>query len=961
MGKRHQIKSVLTAGCILGALVSAAVAERIISEGDTWRFRNGWSYVYPGTNWTTLAYDDNTNGWFSLTSGFGYGDGDDGTVLNDMQNTGTTFYTRKKFVLDSPAALNYLTLGVDYDDGFVAWINGVEVARRNVNGAVTNTTVAAGNHEASRGNGVDNPNEKEFIAVTNNLATLLVAGTNVIAVSGHNISLSSSDASLIVELYTNVTLVRGPFIQMPDTNAVTVVWRTDALTDSAVDYGLDLTYSGGTVSDSTLTNQHVINIPNLLPNTNYYYRIRSSGVTLREGDLFRTRRTADKPFKFAIIGDFGQGTSGMSNVAARVNLTDFDLFLTVGDNLYPDGQPGFYDPYWFKLYEATMRRVPTMPVLGNHDIISANGQWLVDYFILPTNGPADYIERNYSYDYGNVHFVAVDSNPFDLNQTAAINAIKTWLSNDLASTTQPWKFVYLHHPAYSSGRENAGVKAHVIPIIDNAGVDVVFFGHDHYYERINAFNGVHHIVTGDAGASLSSPTPKLSSAKLVSVHGFTLVEMTGSRMKLTQLDTSGALLDEFDLDNRHSFRIDGLLDAGASNAWLRAQNGLKLYAAIKSNYLYVATQDAGEGSDHFIYLNNVLSTNRPANWTKAGQVMQWSAFLADENNSGFHGWFGDNEQMLTNFPTYQSMTSGTNNNAPFSNGALEGTINLNTHFGVWPQQIYLAAAPYGTANGGALVASALVSNVNGNANIESNEFVMLNTRDIALDLPIAIAGPNQTNEAGMVVLLNGLSSFAPSGLPISYDWTQTVGPPVTLVNSNNPVASFVTNGNVVASADLTFKLVVGDTRFTSNSFTMVTLTSMVDSDGDGLSDAEEETGQDNVLTAPNPNGYMTDKTKADTDGDGSSDGQEAIAKTDPNDSGSVFRIIQVTPAPGGGFVIEWNCVPGNTYRPQYRDDMTNSWSNLSGDITATTTATATNATDATASGEAKRFYRVIIP
>ena len=938
---------------LVGFWVLPVSAERIISEGDIWRFRNGWSFAYPGASWTTIGYDDSVAGWFSLPGGFGYGDGDDTTVLNDMLNAGTTFYTRKKFVVNNPAALNFMTLGVDYDDGFVAFINGVEVARRNVNGAVTNTTVAAGNHEASKGEGSSNPQEKEFISITNNLANLLVAGDNVLAVSGHNVSSNSSDCTLIVELYTNVTLVRGPFIQMPYSNQMTVAWRTDALTDSAVDYGLTPSYEAGTASDPALVRAHAVHIPGLLENTNYYYRVRSGGVTLSEGNFFRTPRTPATPFKFAIIGDFGQGTAGMTNVAARVNLTDFDLFLTVGDNLYPDGQPGFFDPYWFSLYQSTMKRVPTMPVLGNHDVLSTNGQWMLDYFYLPTNGPSSQIERNYSFDYGNVHFVAVDSNPFDLNQTAAINAIKTWLSNDLAATSQPWKLVYLHHPAYSSNRENLGVKTHVMPIIDNAGVDVVFFGHDHYYERINAFNGVHHIVTGDAGASLSSPAPKLSSAKLVSVHGFTLVEMDASRMKLRQLDVNGGLIDEFNLDNRHSFRVDGLLDAGASNAWLRAQNGLRLYAAIRSNYLYVATQDAGEGSDHFIYLNNQLSTNRPANWVKTGTVMQWSAFLADENNSGFHSWFGPSEQMLTNFPVYQSMTSGTNNNAAANNGVLEGTIDLRTHFAnTWPQTIYLAAAPFQTTNGGALFPSSQVPAGNGDGNIQSNEFLLVNTRDIALDLPIANAGPPDSDEAGMLVVLNGTGSFAPSGLPLSFDWTQLSGEPVTLLNSNTPMAVFTltTNLNTV----LTFQLVVHDTRFATNATTTVTLTQFVDSDGDGLSDLEETTGVDNVLTVPNPNGQITDPNNADTDGDGASDGDEAIAGTNPNSAISVFRVNNAGAAIGG-FLLEWPTVPGKTYAVDRRDDFAAGWSEFTNLLAA---GTITNVLDTSAAGESNRFYRV---
>src|SRR6266850_4268012 len=204
MGRRAKTRLTVAVCGLLAVSFSSAVAEKVISQGDTWRFHNG--VTFPGATWNTNGYDDTVAGWFSFPSGFGYGDGDDATVLADMQNGYAAFFTRKAFVIDDPGAVNYLTLSVDYDDGFVTFINGKEVARSNVVGAVTNTLFAAGNHEASIGNGDSNPQEKAFITLN---PSDLVAGTNVIAVSCHNVTLTSSDASLIIELYTNVTLVRG--------------------------------------------------------------------------------------------------------------------------------------------------------------------------------------------------------------------------------------------------------------------------------------------------------------------------------------------------------------------------------------------------------------------------------------------------------------------------------------------------------------------------------------------------------------------------------------------------------------------------------------------------------------------------------------------------------------------------------------------------------------------------------
>jgi hypothetical protein len=194
-------------------------------------------------------------------------------------------------------------------------------------------------------------------------------------------------------------------------------------------------------------------------------------------------------------------------------------------------------------------------------------------------------------------------------------------------------------------------------------------------------------------------------------------------------------------------------------------------------------------------------------------------------------------------------------------------------------------------------------------------------------------------------------------LPLSFNWTQLSGPPVALVNSNSTLASFTLASNI--NITLTFQLTVNDTRFDSNAVATVTLESPVDSDGDGLSDQEELSGADNALTTANPNGYVTNPNNADSDGDGAADGAEAFAGTNPNDSNSRFRITRISPAIGGGYDVEWTSVLTKTYRLQFQDALTNSWSDISVDITAMTTKT--NATDSTASGQPTRFYRVIIP
>lgn len=153
------------------------------------------------------------------------------------------------------------------------------------------------------------------------------------------------------------------------------------------------------------------------------------------------------------------------------------------------------------------------------------------------------------------------------------------------------------------------------------------------------------------------------------------------------------------------FVMDGQLDAGAVE--VAANGGLSLWADLEGDTLYVATQDAGEGNDHFIYVAQSPGAMVSANWAKAGQIAAWDAFLADENDNDYESWFD---------------ASGTNAAATGANGGvLEGTLNLAEEMGSLPGSVWLAMGAYATPDGGALVAQ--VPAGNGNGDIEASEWV----------------------------------------------------------------------------------------------------------------------------------------------------------------------------------------------------------------------------------------------
>ena len=171
----------------------------LIEIGDEWAYWRGTSHPSDGDlSWTTLEFDDSA--WQRGASGFGYGDGDDATVLNDMENRYGTVFVRRTFPIDDPERLEMLDLVIDYDDGFVAFLNGVRVDSRNFDGAnPSHTDLAFPDREAG---------EFERIPLLA-LRDELVSGDNVLAIVGMNGTLDSSDMSLRPRLLARIAGTGG--------------------------------------------------------------------------------------------------------------------------------------------------------------------------------------------------------------------------------------------------------------------------------------------------------------------------------------------------------------------------------------------------------------------------------------------------------------------------------------------------------------------------------------------------------------------------------------------------------------------------------------------------------------------------------------------------------------------------------------------------------------------------------
>ncbi len=207
-----------TCNLVSGLCETSSVPALPINVGDTWKYLKGTAE--PPSSWAATLFDDTS--WLSGPSGFGYGtdcSAQHATVLSDMLSTYMSVYLRHQFRVDNPGTIATLTLTVDYDDAFVAYINGTEVARRNVVGTPpAYSQVATADHECSQCNSTCNA--AEGIDLTS-YKGLLTTGTNVLAIQAHNLTLASTDFTITPSMTSTASQNCTSDAQCDDANPCT--------------------------------------------------------------------------------------------------------------------------------------------------------------------------------------------------------------------------------------------------------------------------------------------------------------------------------------------------------------------------------------------------------------------------------------------------------------------------------------------------------------------------------------------------------------------------------------------------------------------------------------------------------------------------------------------------------------------------------------------------------------------
>lgn len=558
-----------------------------VRPGDQWRYFRGASE--PSYMWTVPSFDD--SGWESGPAGFGYGDGDDTTVLWDMEGGYLTLYARHTFTVDNPVDVKELLFSIDYDDGFVAYLNGREIVRNNVTGTPPAfDTAALSEHEGSCGN--TDPQVAEQYDISG-FAWLLVPGQNVIAVQGHNRRIDSYDFSLIPSLLgargvsLDPVLVQYPYLQAPSATGVTVVWGTKGYGEPTVRYGtttLDHEARGSSTFIRRLGGyyRNYVILSGLEPGKQYNYRILLNGAPINAGPglAFRAPPSpANASFTFGVVGDMGTATDAQLAVRDRMEEGKLDLLLGTGDI---DERTGSYQDFQrdvFMVYRDLFKRMPFAPTIGNSEYWSKAPYYNVDgterglafndMFVLPGNAPGPQQFDYYSFNYGNMHFVALDTENIGLDQVE-------WLDADLAANRLPWTVVFLHRAPFDTGKDHPiteggprGVRSAFVPIFERYHVNLVFAGHNAVYARTQPLihgradapygdistveqGGIVYVTTGGGGdLSLDYLYPDefhAAPGAYTATYHYTRVAVNDCKLTLEAIDKSDNIKDTYTLD-----------------------------------------------------------------------------------------------------------------------------------------------------------------------------------------------------------------------------------------------------------------------------------------------------------------------------------------------------------------------------------------------------------------------------
>ncbi|NQU23179.1 MAG: tandem-95 repeat protein [Candidatus Nealsonbacteria bacterium] len=346
-----------------------------------------------------------------------------------------------------------------------------------------------------------------------------------------------------------LSAVKEPYLQAVTMDSIYVLVEADNIAaDARVDYGLSYNnYDSHAITESTeYTDRgnyvHNVKLTDLLPNTQYHYSV-THGVTTSADKTFWTAAQPGTDFRFGFMADSrsdagtGLDQTVHGKMAALMDTFDPRMIVFGGDTNEYATWDSWNQDFFISQQQTLNAEVPFANAPGNHEGWNA----LTRAYTQGPNGDGD---GYFSYDYGDVHFLILNNEISDGSDSAQWDFAK----EDLETTTQPWKIVSFHKPAYSVGGHGGDVDmlAMTAQIFEPNGVDMVLTGHNHYYQH-NLVNGIHHMVIGSTNAPLTDPGTETYTVNTEKTYCLGIFDATATTLDYTAYREDGSEIETINL------------------------------------------------------------------------------------------------------------------------------------------------------------------------------------------------------------------------------------------------------------------------------------------------------------------------------------------------------------------------------------------------------------------------------
>jgi predicted phosphodiesterase len=503
---RSRLLVPFVAACSLAAC-SAPTSYHLIAAGDALKVLV--TADAPPADWAKGSFDDSA--WSPLSAS------QVGPLTQDPTGAMPSVALRRRFDVGAEAAAyRNLTLTVTTEGSWTAFLNGKQVA---VSGASSSAPV---------------PFSVAALQPSGNVLAILVqpiAGTSMLDLGVQLDGGPDATAAAAPQV------VRGPWLTSPSPTGITVVWETNVAVASTL-------IVDGHAYDGGAGAHHSVTVTDLEPSKSYPYHVEVNGTASPESQLTTAAKPGER-VRFVVYGDDRTNGDAHRRIVDAIEAEGPDFTVNTGD-LVDSSTDGEWNDF-FNLEYPLLLHTPIFPTLGNHEAASSGGARFVELF--PMDGRVDSGTVGgdaFGADFGDVHLAAIDSNG-DLGKQA------TWLDQDLTQATARGAthlFVFLHWGPYSSGTmllHGSNDDAEPIARVAKAhGVDALFSGHDHFYERGQSDNLIY-FVTGGGGAPLMSAGHIDQTRVTNSAYHYLVVDVAGSSAVAVAKDPSGTAFDSYQL------------------------------------------------------------------------------------------------------------------------------------------------------------------------------------------------------------------------------------------------------------------------------------------------------------------------------------------------------------------------------------------------------------------------------